>query len=82
MDQKVHAFSKILYPDEGSSSVAIKAMTNAVNPSLNVENIFDNQNDRLDVFKTEDISKLMERCLLQWTTWDKNAAEFVFVESV
>ncbi|VDK74054.1 unnamed protein product [Litomosoides sigmodontis] len=66
--------SKMLYPDDSSLDGPYLNSFNVVHPDCRVENIFENTEDKLDIFKLEDIPKLKDHSVKQWCEWDKNAA--------
>uniref|UniRef100_A0A2K6WIY2 Small ribosomal subunit protein mS31 n=1 Tax=Onchocerca volvulus TaxID=6282 RepID=A0A2K6WIY2_ONCVO len=66
--------SKMLYPDDPSSDEPHIIPSNVIHPDCRVENIFENTENKLNIFKTTDIPKLKDHSMKLWYEWDKNAA--------
>lgn len=64
----------MLCPDDSSSDEPHIDPFNVIHPDCRVENIFENTEDKLDIFKSADIPKLKDHSIKQWCEWDKNAA--------
>ncbi|VDN07140.1 unnamed protein product [Thelazia callipaeda] len=74
-DVALQLASKMLYPKDLSSYVPDVSSFNIIHPSLNVQNIFDDKTDRLDVFDSAKKLELKNHSLKQWCDWDRNAAK-------
>ncbi|VDK34149.1 unnamed protein product [Gongylonema pulchrum] len=66
--------SKMLYPDDPLPDASHVIQSNVVQPNPHTRSIFENPEDRLNIFKSADIPKLKEHSIKQWVEWDKNAA--------
>lgn len=72
----------MLYPDDPTSDAPHIMPTNVLHPDIRTRSIFDNREDRLNIFKSSDIPKLKDHSIKQWVEWDQNAAAYVIFSSI